>query len=60
VLVEAVFRRRLTDLLLHVTVALAIVGAIILAVAFAQELVIAAIIGIAILTLIENLRELRA
>jgi hypothetical protein len=60
VLVEAVFRRRLTDLLLRVTVALAIVGAIILAVAFAQELVIAAIIGIAILTLIENLRELRA
>jgi hypothetical protein len=60
VLIEALFRRRLTNLLLRATVALAIVGAIILAVAFAEEVVIVAIAGIAILTLVENLRELTA
>jgi uncharacterized membrane protein len=59
VLIEAAFRRRLTQLLLAVTIVLAVVGAILLALVYATELVILAIVAVAVLTLLDNVRELR-
>jgi hypothetical protein len=59
VLIEAAFRRRLTQLLLAITIGLAVVGAILLALVYATELVILAIVAVAVLTLLDNLRELR-
>jgi len=60
VFLEAVLRRQLVDLILRLTVALAIVGAVYLCLTHSLELVILAILGIALLTLIDNVRELRA
>ncbi|HSS36247.1 MAG TPA: hypothetical protein VLR93_08220 [Patescibacteria group bacterium] len=57
---EAVFRRRLIDLLLRLTLLMALLGAVILAVSYATQLVVLAIAGVAILTLIDNVREIRA
>ena len=57
---EAVFRRRLIDLLLRLTLLMALLGAVILAVSYATQLVVLAIAGVAVLTLIDNVREIRA
>lgn len=58
-LVEATFQRRLTTLLLRVTVLLAIIGGIVLAVAYATEILVVALVGLAAIILIDNVRELR-
>ncbi len=57
---EAVFRRRVIDLLLRLTLVMALVGAVILIVSHAFELVFLAVIAVAVLTLIDNVREIRA
>jgi len=57
---EAAFRRRLIDLLLRITLVLALVGAVILAVSYATAIVVFAIVGVALLTLVDNVREIRA
>jgi hypothetical protein len=59
VVVEAAFRRRLVPLLLRVTLVLAFIGALILAWEFAGPLLIAAVLGLAVLTITDNVRELR-
>lgn len=60
VAIEAAFRRRLVDLALRVTLALATIGAIVLVIAFLPQLLIAAIGGIAVLAIVDNVRELRS
>ena len=57
---EAAFRRQLIELLLRITLVLALVGAVVLLVTYATQLVVAAIVGIAIITLVDNVREIRA
>lgn len=59
VVLESSFRRRLLRLLLWATLALALVAAGILVWEFALELLIVAVVGIAMLTIVDNLRELR-
>jgi hypothetical protein len=58
--VEAAFRRRLVQLLLRLTVFLAIVAAIVLAVEYIWLILIIAIGGIAVLAIVDNIRELRS
>jgi hypothetical protein len=58
-LVEAAFRRRLTQVILRLAVILAGVTIAILAVTFATYIVIAAIAGLAIVVLADNVREVR-
>jgi hypothetical protein len=60
VAIEAAFRRRLIQLVLRITLLLAIIGAIVLALAYLPLLVVAAIAGVAILAILDNVRELRA
>jgi hypothetical protein len=55
---EALFRRRLIELLLRITLALAIVGAVVLIVTDAALALVLAVVGVALLTLVDNLREL--
>jgi hypothetical protein len=55
---ESAFRRRLTALLLRVTLILAGIGALILLYQFTTPLVLAAIVGLAALTLLDNVREI--
>jgi hypothetical protein len=57
---EAAFRRQLINLLLRVALVLALVGAVVLAVDYAGELVILAVLGVALMTLVDNVREIRA
>jgi uncharacterized membrane protein len=57
---EAAFRRRLVELLLRLTLLLAILGAIVLAVAYLPLLIVAAVAGVALLAIIDNVRELRS
>lgn len=57
--VEAAFRRRLTILLLRVTLLLAIIGAVVLAVTYATEVLVVALVGLAAVILVDNVRELR-
>jgi hypothetical protein len=59
VVLESAFRRRLTQLILAITVLLAILGAIVLAWEFRVQVVVAAIVGLAFLILTDNLREVR-
>jgi hypothetical protein len=59
-ILEAAFRRRLIDLLLRITLVMALVGAIVLAIAYATQIVVAAVVAVAVLTLIDNVREIRA
>jgi hypothetical protein len=59
VLIESAFRRTLVTLLLRVTLVLAFIGALILAWEFAGALLIAALVGLALLTITDNVRELR-
>ncbi len=57
--VEAAFRRRLTDLLLRLTLILAAIGAIVLAVTYAVQIVVVALVALAAIILLDNVRELR-
>jgi hypothetical protein len=59
VLVEAAFRRRLTQLLLRLTLLLAVVSIAILAVNYAAYLIVAAIAALALIVLTDNVREIR-
>ncbi len=59
VLVEAAFRRRLSQLLLRLTLLLAVVSIAILAVNYATYLIIAAIAALAFIVLADNVREIR-
>lgn len=59
VVAEAAFRRRLIRLALTLTLLLAVVGGIILVVTYSTELIVVAIAAVALLTLLDNLRELR-
>jgi lysylphosphatidylglycerol synthetase-like protein (DUF2156 family) len=59
IVLESLFRRRFLDLLLRVTVFLALVGALILVVTNAWLLVLAVVLVIAVLTLVDNFREIR-
>ena len=57
ILIESALRRRLTRLLLRSVLILAIVGALILAVDFALELVLLAVVGLALVVVLDNVRE---
>ena len=59
-ILEAAFRRQLVTLLLRIALVLALVGAVILVVSYAAELVVLAVVGLAVLTLVDNIREIRA
>jgi hypothetical protein len=59
VVVEAAFRRRIVVLLLRLTLALAIVAALILVWEFAGALLVLALVALALLTITDNVRELR-
>ena len=58
-ILEAAFRRRLSVLLLRATLALAAMGAVILTCEFAAWLLIGALAGLAVLTLADNVQEIR-
>ena len=58
-LLEAAFRRSLIELLLRLSLIMAIVGAVILVFAYAIQLVALGIVIVAVLTLIDNVREIR-
>jgi hypothetical protein len=60
VLIEAAFQRRLVEMILRVTVLLATLGAIVLALTHASLLIVAAVIVVALVTIADNLRELRS
>jgi len=60
IILEAAFRRRLIDLLLRITLFMALVGGVVLAVGYATQIVLAVVVGVAVLTLIDNVREIRA
>ncbi len=59
VAIEAAFRRRLVQLALRVTLFLAMIGAIVLVLAFLPFIVVGGIAGVAIIAIIDNIRELR-
>ncbi len=56
---EAAFRHRLTILLLRATLFLAAIGALVLVYQFTTPIVFAAVVGLAALTLFDNVREVR-
>jgi hypothetical protein len=56
-LIESAFRRRLTTLLLRTTLVLAIIALALLAVQFANLLVVAIIVAFALIIFADNLRE---
>jgi hypothetical protein len=58
--IEAAFRRRLIDLWLRVTLFLALIGAIVIGIAYLPVFLIVAVAGIAMLAIVDNVRELRA
>jgi hypothetical protein len=58
--IEAAIRRRLIDTLLRVTLVLAMIGAVVLAIQFLPLILVAGIAGIALVAIVDNLRELRA
>ncbi len=60
VAIEAAFRRRLVQLLLRLTVFLAIVAAVVLAIEYLWLIAVLAIGGVALLAIVDNIRELRA
>ena len=59
-LLEAAFRRRLIDLLLRLSLVMAIIGAIVLVVGYALQIVAFAVVAVAVLTLVDNVREIRS
>ena len=60
VAIEAAFRRQLVQLLLRLTVFLAIVAAVVLAIEYLWLIAVLAIGGVALLAIVDNIRELRA
>jgi hypothetical protein len=58
--IEAAFRRRLIPLALTATLVLAVVGAIVLVLSYLPLVIVAAVAGVALLAIIDNIRELRA
>ena len=60
VAIEAASRRRLIETLLRATLVLAVAGAVVLVVTNLPLILVAVIAGIALLAIIDNLRELRA
>ena len=59
VVLESLFRRRFLDLLLNLTVFLAAIGVVILVLTNALLLVLLIVLFVALLTLVDNLREIR-
>jgi hypothetical protein len=59
VFVEAALQRRLLNLMLRLTVLLAVIGAIVLGLTYATELLVVALIALAVVILVDNVRELR-
>jgi len=57
--IEAAFRRRLVQLVLRLTLLFAIAGAIVLAIAYLPLIILGAVAGVAILAIVDNVRELR-
>jgi hypothetical protein len=57
ILIESALRRRLTLLLLRLVLVLAVLGAVILVFDFRLEIVLAAVAGLAILVVADNVRE---
>ena len=57
--VEAAFQRRLTTLLLRLTLILAVIGAVVLAVTYAVQALVIVLIVLAGVILLDNVRELR-
>jgi len=60
VAIEAATRGRLVQLAMTLTLSLAVVGAIILALNYLEFIIIGGVAGVAILAMIDNVRELRA
>ncbi len=60
VAIEAAFRRRLVELALRVTLFLAVVGAIVLVVEFLPLIIVGSIAGLAVIAIVDNVRELRS
>jgi hypothetical protein len=58
IVIDAAFRRRLGVLMLRITILLAAVASIILVYTFATAIVIALIVGLAVFTLADNVREI--
>jgi hypothetical protein len=58
-IIESFFHRGIGELLLKVTVALAIISALILAGQYVRELVLAGLFGLGVLLIVDNLGELR-
>ena len=56
---EAAFRRRLIELFLRLSLVMAAIGAVILVVSYAIPLIFLGIVLVAVLTLIDNVREIR-
>ena len=56
--IESAFRRRLTQLTLAVTVSLGVVAALVIAWEFKVQAILAALLGLALLILTDNVREL--
>lgn len=59
VAIEAAFRRRLIELGLRVTVFLAVIGALVLAIEFLPLIIVVSIGGVALIAIVDNVRELR-
>jgi hypothetical protein len=57
---ESVFRRRFQALIVRATLALTVLATLILIYAFFWEIVILSVVGISLLVIVDNLRELRA
>ena len=57
IVIDAAFRRRLGSLILRITIVLAAVASVILVYTYATALIIALIIGLALFTLLDNVRE---
>ena len=57
--IESFFSRRVANLVLRVSVFLAMIGALILAVTYIRELVLAGLLGLGLLLIVDNLGELR-
>jgi hypothetical protein len=57
--IEAFFRRDVRVLVLRISMALALISAVILAVTFLRELVLAGLLGLGVLLIADNLGELR-
>jgi len=57
--VEAAFQRRLTTMLLRLTLILAVIGAVVLGVTYAVEAFVLLLIGLAAIILLDNVQELR-